>query len=294
MPKPLVTIVLPTYNRYELLKRACTSIAKQTFRDFELIVVDDGSTDPTPEIGEDALPSFKLIRHEVNRGAAAARNSGIKAAAGKWIAFIDSDDTWAPDKLSAQVAYAREAVDQVWANCTGFRLHRRGEVSETCIEMLPGEFATNILWGCFVSPGSTLMIRREVVDKVGLFDESFRRLEDWDWLLRFSRHYEMTFLPQPLVDVFVGERAVANDPEQDPVLLAIRRISATHMPWIRSRGWIATAKFQSTLRVEQAARLYWMRRPVYAAFHVIAALLWYPARNMDFFRLIWRRLRRPT
>ena len=294
MPKPLVSIILPTYNRHELFKRACASVAAQTFRDFELVVVDDGSTDQALEIDKDTLPPVKLIRHGVNRGAAAARNSGIKAATGEWLAFIDSDDTWAPDKLSAQVAYTREAVGQVWANCTGFRLHRRGQITETCIDIQPGAFAREILWGCFVSPGSTLMMRREVIHKVGLFDESFRRLEDWDWLLRFSRHYELTFLPRPLVDIFVGERAVANDPEQDPVLLAINRIKALHMPWIRSRGWIAAAKFRSTLRVEKAAQFYWMNRPISAAFHIIAALLWYPARNADFFRLIWQRLRRTT
>ncbi len=287
MSQPLISVILPTFDRPELLKRALASVALQTFRDFELIVVDDASTDGRPPAGSAwDIPSITLIQHEVNRGPAAARNSGITAAKGDWIAFLDSDDSWEPEKLAAQAGFFRSA-DRALANCTGFRLHRGGHVSEVCYNMAPGEFGTQILWGCRISPGSCLMVHRQVFKTVGPFDETLRRLEDWDWLLRFSQHYDMSFLQRPLVDVFVGDRPSAKKLQEDPVLLAIDRIKSCHLPGIRTRGWSAVTKFQSTIRLEKAARLYWTSQPIPGVFQLCLALLWYPARNRTFFRSLW-------
>ncbi len=294
MSSPLISVILPTYKRHLLLQRALASVAAQTFRDFEVVVVDDGSPDSDFKQGIVMdLPAVTLIRHEVNRGAAAARNSGIAAAKGDWISFLDSDDSWSPEKLAAQADYLR-STDRFLANCTGFRLHRGGHVSEICYDMAPGEFATQVLWGCRISPGSCLMTHRQVFNTVGPFDETFRRLEDWDWLLRFSQHYDMSFLQRPLVDVFVDDRPPATTLREDPALLAIDRIKSRHLPWIRARGWSATTKFQSTIRLEKAARLYWIRRPVRGVFQLCLALLWYPARNREFFWSLWSVLFRRT
>jgi glycosyltransferase involved in cell wall biosynthesis len=293
MSQPKVSVVLPTFNSRGHITRTLKSVAAQEFRDFELIVVDDGSTDGTPDvISADAIPALTLICHEENRGPAAARNSGLAVAKGEWIAFLDSDDTWHPDKLAHQVAYAQNAASQIWASCTGYRLHRGEQVSNICLDMGPGEFRNQILWGCSISPGSTLMVRREVFEKVGTFDESLRRLEDWDWLLRFSQHYDLSFLPNVLVDVFPGDGpAAAAESRQDPVLQALVRIQDKHLEAIRKRSVIAAAKFSSTLQVERASRYAKINKPGRAVLHVIAALLRYPARNRQFFQSLWRAYR---
>lgn len=294
--RPAVSVVVPVFNRRHLLPRALASVAAQTYRDFELILVDDGSTDsPSDALEACGVPNVRLIRHNENRGAAAARNTGIQAAKGEWIAFLDSDDSWEPEKLALQVAGLDESRGRICVSCTGYHLHRDGHSAVICLDLQPGEFATSILWGCNISPGSSLVAHREVFDKIGLFDEQLGRLEDWDWLLRLSRHYDVAFVPKPLVNVFVETAPVSGrlDVQGDRTLQAISQISRKHFPWIRARGYRSAAKFQSALLTERAARMYYMRRPIMAACYTAAALLCYPARNSAFFRTLWRALRRP-
>ena len=294
--RPEISVIVPVYNRRALLSRALASVAAQTFRDFEVIVVDDGSTDsPCDAVAACRIENLRLVRHDKNRGAAAARNSGIAAARGEWIAFLDSDDTWEPDKLAVQIAGIKTSSRRTRVNCTGYNLCRKGHSETICLNLRAGEFATFILWGCNISPGSSLLAHREVFDQVGPFDEDLRRLEDWDWLLRLSRHYDVAFIPIPLANVFVESTPATCRPDlnNDDILKAISRIGAKHFPWIRQQGWLSAAKFKSALFTERAARMYYAGRPVRAVCYTAAALLCYPARNAAFFRTLWRAMRRP-
>jgi glycosyltransferase involved in cell wall biosynthesis len=183
---PRVSVVLPVYDRQEAAERAVESVLAQSFGDVELIIVDDGSAEPfrLPEAHR-ADGRIRLIRKEVNRGPAAARNAGAAAARGDWIAWIDSDDRWHPDKLANQArviaGIPRSAVAAV---ATGFRY--TGE-SETVRIPIPATAPDLFFAGCWYCPGTTTVVSQEAFARVGGYDESLRRFEDVDWFIRFGR-----------------------------------------------------------------------------------------------------------
>jgi len=291
---PMVSIIVPTFNRAGVIKRALDSIVAQNFKDYEVIVVDDGSTDDLAIVEKySGLAPMRLIRHSQNRGAAAARNTGIAAAAGRFIAFLDSDDSWQPDKLAYQVAALQGAAPNVRACVTGYILHKGKRELTICPQTPPGHFKTEILFGCTISPGTALLIEHSVFDQIGLFDEDLRRLEDWDWLLRFAEVYDIIFVPKPLATVYTStweEHSVSN--ESDPTLQSIRRITAKHLAQFRAGGGLRLRQFRSTLFLETAARMYRKRQPLRAFSYVLASLWVYPFRNVAFFDTLWRSVMR--
>jgi glycosyltransferase involved in cell wall biosynthesis len=184
-----VSVVIPTFERQEATLQALRSALAQTLPPLEVIVVDDGSKIPfrLPP-GLDGEGTVRVLRQEENRGAAAARNAGVAAAKGEWIAFLDSDDLWAKDKLARQTEYAAAHPGHGPA-CYATAFQRRDAVRKGGnAALLPrgadtvGAFAS----GCWFAPGSTALMRREVFAAVGPFDEELRRLEDLDWFLRFA------------------------------------------------------------------------------------------------------------
>jgi glycosyltransferase involved in cell wall biosynthesis len=299
MTVTLVTIVIPYFNKGDLIDRAIAGVAAQSWKDFELIVVDDGSND-LPDTKVSLLASsfdasrFRLIRHARNYGAATARNTGIQAANGTLIAFLDADDCWKPEKLGAQVSMAQQFGPQFVASCTGFYIHRGNAVSRVDYTSKPRrKIAEEVLWGCNISPGSTMLVNRHVFETIGFFDHGLRRLEDWDWLLRFSQRYEMTFVPMPLADIFINETNPSRgDLQQDQTLQAIAIIGERHLKQIRRRGWWASNKFRSALLIERAARMHKLGKPGRAMIYVATALVFYPLRNLNFFSMLWRSVRK--
>lgn len=208
-----VSVIIPVFNSEATLGRAITSVIEQSNRDLELIVVDDGSSDHSVAIAQGfAHPSIAVVRHKRNRGAAAARNSGIAAAKGAYVAFLDADDEWFPEKLEIQVAsLARSPID-TQVCCTGVMLHFLDRVEATRTHLLRGsdDWVLRLLSGCDQYPGSTLLAKREIFDQIGPFDEALRRLEDWDWLLRYAAAGgKVLAIPQPLSKVYykIGKRA---------------------------------------------------------------------------------------
>lgn len=196
---PKVSVVIPAYNRAESIGRAISSVFAQTFSDFELIVVDDGSTDGTAACASAFdRPDLRVIVHERNRGAAAARNTGIAAAEAPLVAFLDSDDEWLPDKLARQVRRLEET--EAAACCSGFLLERGGTISERRLPETRG-WRARLLRGCTVSPGSTLVVERRCFGEIGPFDESLGRFEDWEWLLRFTARHKLVAVGAPLAVV---------------------------------------------------------------------------------------------
>jgi glycosyltransferase involved in cell wall biosynthesis len=193
-----VSVVIPTYNRLSKVIDAIESILKQTYRDFELWVVDDGSTDGTGE----ALKAFgKRLKYvsQDNGGVSAARNLGLRVSRGKYVAFLDSDDLWEPRKLEIQVE-CMEAnphfplcyTDEVWIrNGTWVNPKKRhakysGWIFEKCLPL------------CIISPSSALM-KRSLFDEIGDFDEDLPVCEDYDLWLRVACRYPVLFIDKRLI-----------------------------------------------------------------------------------------------
>lgn len=197
---PMVSVIIPTFNRADTIQRAIHSVLAQTFQDFEIIVVDDGSSDDMSFLVDRFKnQNIRLIKHEVNSGPSAARNTGINASTGQFIAFLDSDDEWMPGKLTRQIALLNHSQDDCGASCTGFTLAYQG-MGYSCAKYLPTEeYWTGYLLinGCDLGPGSTLLLRRQIFEETGMFDENLSRYEDWDWLLRYVSHYQLAIAPEP-------------------------------------------------------------------------------------------------
>ena len=190
------TVVIPTYQRAELVRQAVQSVLAQTCQDFEIVVVDDGSPEPIRLRLPDAR--LRVLRHETNRGPAAARNTGIRAARGELVAFLDSDDLWLPEKLARQAALMEGAA--CGACVTGFEYDTEEGYS---VEMprKPRSWLRELAMGCRLSPGTTLAVRRACYDTVGFYDEAMARHEDYDWLLRFVQKFDIAVIGEPLARV---------------------------------------------------------------------------------------------
>jgi glycosyltransferase involved in cell wall biosynthesis len=205
---PKVSIIIPTYNRAQFIAEAIQSVLDQTFQDFELLIVDDGSTDNTREI----VGSFKDQRikyiHQENRGVSAARNNGILASSGEYIAFLDSDDLWLPQSLELKVRSLDSHPDaalvcsdlELFDNDTGARLGSfwHGSISRFSLKRVSKQPLNQLLTiGCFIGPQATL-IRRRVFSDVGYFDESLRSCGDWDMFVRILKRFLIDIIDIPL------------------------------------------------------------------------------------------------
>jgi glycosyltransferase involved in cell wall biosynthesis len=198
MNRPLVSAVIPTYNRGWLLKEAVDSVLSQDFFGYELIVIDDGSLDNTPEILASYGDSLKVIRQE-NRGVSSARNKGIVSSSGEYIAFLDSDDFWLSGKLSAQLAFFENNPDalicqteEIWIK-KGRRVNPGKRHKKMC-----GFFFEKSLELCLVSP-SAVMVKKKLFEIVGLFDEKLPACEDYDMWLRVNCRHPIYLIDSPLV-----------------------------------------------------------------------------------------------
>jgi glycosyltransferase involved in cell wall biosynthesis len=194
-----VSVIIPTFNRAHKIARAVASVLYQTFTDYELLVVDDGSEDTTPGALTLFRSRVKCISHTRNLGVSAARNTGIRESRSPLIAFLDSDDYWLPDKLAAQVLFLSEHPEAV-ACQTEERWIRRGvRVNPMKKHFKPsGEIFIPSLKLCVVSP-SAVVVKRSLLEEVGLFDEDFPVCEDYDLWLRISWKYPIWLIPEPLV-----------------------------------------------------------------------------------------------
>lgn len=204
---PKVSVIIPTYNRAESLRFAIESALKQTFTDIEIIVSDDKSTDHTREVAESFKDRrIKYVRNEGNKGVSAARNSAIMASEGEYIAFLDDDDEWLPDKLQKQV----EVLDHSQPNICGVYSNRlfidrkSGKVlsDNPDTERLEG----NLLYQLMIkSPihTSTVVIKKRCLNEIGLFDETISYMEDRDMWIRLSINWDFGYISTPLTKAYV-------------------------------------------------------------------------------------------
>jgi glycosyltransferase involved in cell wall biosynthesis len=271
---------MPTFNRTATVGRAIASVLAQTVGDWELIVVDDASTDDlagaVTAVGDVRI---RLLRHERNRGAAAARNTGIEASRAPLVAFLDSDDEWLPMKLERQIDALERAPPSLGGLCTAFTLRRmRTGYAEDRYPSPVGTWAESMLDGCFVSPGSTLMARRVCFERVGMLDINLSRFEDWDWLLRLVEHYEFDCLHEVLTTVHVGP-----SPQLSVVEGAARELEARQSARVRAlSGAAGLRRFRASLALERANAAIGAGRPLAAAAAAAEAMLLSPHRALAF------------
>ncbi|MEK6805806.1 MAG: glycosyltransferase family A protein [Pseudomonadota bacterium] len=198
---PLVTVVMPTHNRARLLRRAIISILTQSYRNLELIVVDDASTDDTNEtVRAFADPRLRYIRLDHNRRAAAARNIGIREAKGELIAFQDDDDIWMPQKLAIQVAALQAAPAHVGLNlCSHIQLSTVDTLYVGGAERFKWiDFSRGMDWRFGMIATPAWLARRQVLLDAGLFDEGMKAWDDWEYALRLKDLCDFSFVPEPL------------------------------------------------------------------------------------------------
>ncbi len=220
---PLVSVVIPTYGRDEHLPEALESVTSQSYPKIELLIVDDGSPVPITEtVGEqsfDELSSVTFIRHHTNRGANAARNTGIRAADGEYIAFLDDDDRWHEEKISRQVEAFLSAGPAVGVVYNGKKTeHPNGTtIMHASAE---GDVMKDLLRGETFGQFSSIMVDSDVVDAVGLPDERFPAWQDREWFFRLAQHcqfkavsdiltYKRVGLPDNITKNFEQKRDVA-------------------------------------------------------------------------------------
>lgn len=199
----IISVVIPSYNRRDLLKRALLSVFAQSLLPAEVIVIDDGSTDDTDLMIAKDFPSVRYYRQE-NAGVSSARNLGIDLAKGNWLAFLDADDEWLPDKLSQQtkaLAVNPESMvchtEEMWIR-NGIRVNLAKKYTKT-----GGWIFNDCLLLCAISP-STVMIHRSVFAAIGVFDTDFPVCEDYDLWLRITANYPVLLIAEPQIKKYGG------------------------------------------------------------------------------------------
>ena len=224
LSEPAVSVIIPAFNRANSIRIAVESVLRQSFTDFELLVVDDGSTDGTLKALNDiADPRLRCLSNTSNMGASAARNTGIRAARGEWIAFQDSDDEWLPEKLARQMVRLRDAGPETVACYCGMvivdrpagatRMNLRYWPPASIVDNIEGNISRAILVHSLVST-QTLVARRSALQAIGGFDEALPALEDWDCAIRLSRLGPFAFVDEPLVHQFFLDNFITRSQEK--------------------------------------------------------------------------------
>jgi glycosyltransferase involved in cell wall biosynthesis len=234
-----VSVILPTYNRADLLMRAIQSVLCQTFRDFELVVVDDASDDHTDNIvAQYSDERLQYVRHAERRGAAAARNTGIRVSQGAYIAFQDSDDEWLPEKLAQQMdVFAQSDAHTGVVYCRFQHVHaERVSCNPSMMRIvishllrvsraLRGDLHLALLHGNWITT-QTAMVRRTCFERCGAFDTELKRFQDWDLWLRLSRFYQFAYLNKSLVRTYFTADSLSA--ASDTLVPAFERLIRKH------------------------------------------------------------------
>lgn len=207
-----VSVIIPTYNRENTLLRAVYSVLNQTFKDIELIIVDDNSTDGTEMLINSINDiRIKYVKHDKNLGGSAARNTGIGLATGEYIAFQDSDDEWLPTKLSEQLNCIKKfKVDVVFCAYTRIRKYDEEIIPNLEKQIGYDSIYNLLLWKNFIGT-PTVLLKRDCFDEKLLFDSKLPRYQDWDLWLRLSSKYSFKFLEKSLVRAYIQNDSISKN-----------------------------------------------------------------------------------
>jgi len=214
---PLVTAVVTTYDRPAYLRRAVESVADQQYSPIELVVVDDHSETPAAEVLVNAEPdvaSLRVVRHDHNRGANAARNTGVNAASGEYVAFLDDDDWWRPDKTATQVTAFRAGDDDLGLVYAGREVVDGDTVRDVTVpDGIDGDPTKTLLCRNVVGTQSSVMVRADVA-KATPFDEEFPRWADLEWYVAVSTKCDLAAVREPLVRYeYAAHNRISDDDE---------------------------------------------------------------------------------
>lgn len=194
MQTPIFSIVIPSFNRADLLPRTLRSVQQQTFTNYEILVVDDCSTDNTETLLQSSeFKDIRYIKHAKNQGAAQARNTGIASARGAYVCFLDSDDVWLPEKLATQ----NKLIEEVDAKVVGSQSIKLDEASQRCLAQFhPQTIATDSpdLFANLHINTSSLCIRHDLLKVVKGFDTALKNFEDWDLILKLAQHISRIYI----------------------------------------------------------------------------------------------------
>jgi len=200
-----ISVIIPTYNRKHTLSRAINSVIDQTYEPFEIIIVDDGSTDGTKEWLAKRYPDVQYI-YQPNSGVSVARNVGIKSAHGDWISLLDSDDEWLSQKLEKQVKAIKEDPDSMFCHTNEVWIRNGVRINQGKKHQKYGGLIFNqCLDICRISPSSVLL-KNSILKDTGLFDEKLPVCEDYDLWLRITALNPVTFLDEPLINKYGGHK----------------------------------------------------------------------------------------
>jgi len=208
-----VSVIIPTYKRAEKLGRAVNSVLNQTYKNLQVIVVDDNSERDEYRVATELLMNNYIndsrvvyLKHKVNRNGSAARNTGIRYSNAEFIAFLDDDDFFAPKKIEKQLHLIKNSPDQYAGVCCCRNAMYREYIyhKNDIVFNENGNYLVSLLNGQNVlAAGSTLLVKREVFYQIGLFDEEFKRHQDYEFLIRFFREYKLLILNENLANICV-------------------------------------------------------------------------------------------
>ncbi|CEN94062.1 MAG: glycosyltransferase family 2 protein [Paeniclostridium sordellii] len=219
--KPIVSIIIPTYKRPTTLSRAINSCINQSYSNIEIIVVDDNNSGDEYRLETETLmknyesnENIKYIKHKENKNGSAARNTGIRASKGEYIAFLDDDDEFLSDKIEKQVRKMEE-LDKSWGACyTDYRKEKDGKVLEISNEKREGFLKKEALMrNLYISGGSNLLVRKSVIEEINGFDESFRRNQDLEFLVRILDKYKLAYVKGCSLIIHFDSRVTIVKPE---------------------------------------------------------------------------------
>lgn len=240
---PKVSVIIPTYNRTAFLRRAIESVLRQTYEDFDIIVVDDASREDVQGIINDFHDSrIRLIRHEVSTGEAGARNTGIRNSQGEYMAFLDDDDEWLPEKLALQVAILETSSKRVGGVYTGYIAVNFAE-QQVLYRKVPskrGDIYRDLLRRNVIGTPSTVLIRRACIEKAGLFDGSIFYGIDCDLYLRIAKHFHFEYVEAPLVKYYIHNERITNNPE-----IVSKGLEAMSRKYADERGFLSERRILS-------------------------------------------------
>jgi glycosyltransferase involved in cell wall biosynthesis len=281
---PLVSVIIPAYKVAPFIKSTLDSVLSQTFNDYEIIVINDGS--PDTEEFERQIESYShLITYitQPNQGAGAARNTGIRAARGKFLAFLDGDDFWLPEFLKEQLALITSdgGFDLVYADAVNLQGGRRSRITNMDVNPSTGLVtAESLIVGKCNVITSSVVARRDLILEVGLFDETFPNSQDFDLWLRLAKHRaRMTYQKKVLVQRRIYEGSLASNPiksfegeigvlektrqrsdltaEEHAAILRILELRRATVEVFRGKQWLSAGEFDSALTAFRVANDYY-------------------------------------
>ena len=217
MSRPKVSVIIPTCNRPAFLPTAIRSVLDQTFSEFELIVVDDASDEPIASLVQAFHDDrVRWMRHDRRRGAAAARNTGIRNSDGEFVAFLDDDDEWYPEKLRRQVAVLFRSPPDVGAVYTGYDVVDRnaGKILSRMQPIHKGDISSALLRDNCIGSTSCILLRRTCLESAGMFDETLPAFQDYDLWIRLSKMCSFEYVSECLLRYHLHSSRIWTDPER--------------------------------------------------------------------------------